>query len=217
MFGFLAIVVISVETGSGGELGLAARLILLGVIADGLDGVLARISTSSEIGELLDSLADIVSFGVAPGLFVYTVARTEWGWSSIPDPTERVVLTIAITTAFVVAALLRTTMYMVYESDEFRPGVPNTLAATVLTLTYLAGFDSATLLLVEAAALTYLMLAQIPYPGLCARDALGVGTVQTVVIAWGSSGQWLARVLLVVALAYLTLGPISYRSRGIRK
>ncbi|MFC6960900.1 hypothetical protein ACFQJ8_02395 [Halocatena marina] len=35
MFGFLAIVVISVETGSGGELGLAARLILLGVIADG--------------------------------------------------------------------------------------------------------------------------------------------------------------------------------------
>lgn len=221
VFGFIAIVTVStVGAGTAGPsaLGLAARCILLGAIADGLDGVLARRGTSSAVGALLDSLADIVSFGVAPALFVYTVARAEWGWASITAPTPQFALTVLITTVFVVMALVRTTVYMVYDSEEFRAGVPNTLAATILALTYLSGFDSAALLLAESAILSYLMIAQIPYPGLRARDAFGMGTVQAVVIIVpGPSGRWLARVLLVAALAYLVLGPISYRNRGIRK
>lgn len=226
ILGFLAIVTVSVASGSGAGLGvdlglgldLAARLVLLGAIADGLDGVLARMGSSSAVGALLDSLADIVSFGVAPALFVFGVARVEWELIAIPAVTPRFVLTVLITAVFVVTALLRTTVYMVYDSEEFRAGVPNTLAATILAVTYLAGFDSAALLLAETAVLSYLMLAQIPYPGLRARDAFGIGAVQAaVIVVPGPSGRWLARVLLVVALAYLVLGPISYRNRGIRK
>lgn len=226
ILGFLAIITVSVASGSGVGLGvelgvgmdLAARLVLLGAIADGLDGVLARMGSSSAVGALLDSLADIVSFGVAPALFVFGVARVEWELIAIPGVTPRFVLTVLVTAVFVVTALLRTTVYMVYDSEEFRAGVPNTLAATILAVTYLAGFDSPALLLAEAAVLSYLMLAQIPYPGLCARDAFGIGAVQAaVVVVPEPFSRWLARVLLVVALAYLVLGPISYRNRGIRK
>ena len=48
------------------DLGLA--LVLLAIISDGLDGVLARrLGATSRMGTHLDSLADLVVFGVAPG------------------------------------------------------------------------------------------------------------------------------------------------------
>lgn len=51
---------------------LAALFIGLGLLADFLDGAVARLlGVSSEIGKQLDSLADVVSFGVAPGAMLY--------------------------------------------------------------------------------------------------------------------------------------------------
>ena len=45
-------------------------LILLAVVADGLDGIVARKTVCSILGEYLDSLADMVSFGLAPAIIV---------------------------------------------------------------------------------------------------------------------------------------------------
>jgi len=59
-------------------------LILLATILDFLDGFLARIlNVKSEIGSQLDSLADMVTFGVAPGFLFYAIAvlyfpQAEW-------------------------------------------------------------------------------------------------------------------------------------------
>ena len=50
----------------------AAWFILLAAIFDSLDGIMARITrSSSQFGVELDSLADVVSFGVAPSFMVY--------------------------------------------------------------------------------------------------------------------------------------------------
>ncbi len=50
----------------------AAIAILIGAIFDALDGLVARlVGTSSEFGVELDSLADVVTFGVAPGFLIY--------------------------------------------------------------------------------------------------------------------------------------------------
>ena len=55
-----------------GYLGIAANLIIASFILDGLDGRVARITkTTSEFGAQYDSLADVVSFGVAPSVFLY--------------------------------------------------------------------------------------------------------------------------------------------------
>jgi CDP-diacylglycerol--serine O-phosphatidyltransferase len=56
----------------GGELAEAAPLILWAIVLDLLDGRIARMTgTSSEFGGELDSLSDLVSFGVAPALLAY--------------------------------------------------------------------------------------------------------------------------------------------------
>lgn len=72
--GFLAII-----KATEGEYVVAAWFIVLSVIFDGLDGVMARLTnTSSEFGVELDSLADVVSFGTAPSFILYHAFFQEW-------------------------------------------------------------------------------------------------------------------------------------------
>jgi len=55
---------------------IASWLIFGAAIIDFLDGFVARwMNCSSEMGKQLDSLADVVSFGVAPGLIIYQFLR----------------------------------------------------------------------------------------------------------------------------------------------
>lgn len=58
----------------------AAWFILVSGILDGLDGKVARLTgTTSKFGVELDSLADLVAFGVAPGVLMYTWALRGFG------------------------------------------------------------------------------------------------------------------------------------------
>lgn len=53
--------------------------LLLAAIVDFLDGFVARLfKATSAMGEQLDSLADAVSFGVAPGMILYRLLETGW-------------------------------------------------------------------------------------------------------------------------------------------
>ncbi|HWR33844.1 MAG TPA: CDP-alcohol phosphatidyltransferase family protein [Chitinophagaceae bacterium] len=55
---------------------MASLFIGLAAVVDFLDGFVARLfNASSEMGKQLDSLADLVSFGVAPGLIIYQFLR----------------------------------------------------------------------------------------------------------------------------------------------
>jgi CDP-diacylglycerol--serine O-phosphatidyltransferase len=58
-----------------GRFELAAALIILAAVMDGFDGMLARkLNAASSFGAELDSFADFVSFGVAPGILVFGYA-----------------------------------------------------------------------------------------------------------------------------------------------
>jgi CDP-diacylglycerol---serine O-phosphatidyltransferase len=58
----------------------AAKAIGFAVLFDGLDGRIARIThTSSDFGRELDSLADVITFGVAPALLAWM-----WGFRQLP-------------------------------------------------------------------------------------------------------------------------------------
>jgi len=63
-----------------GKFEYAAWLILLALIFDGLDGRVARMTnTTSKFGVEFDSLADIVSFGVAPAMLLYQYCGLDFG------------------------------------------------------------------------------------------------------------------------------------------
>ncbi|MFP4520514.1 MAG: CDP-diacylglycerol--serine O-phosphatidyltransferase [Fibrobacterota bacterium] len=78
ILGFLASVnsFKAVEEGNWHLLYISCWLIMLGIILDGLDGKVARLThTSSDFGIEFDSLADIIGFGVAPASILYNFSR----------------------------------------------------------------------------------------------------------------------------------------------
>jgi CDP-diacylglycerol--serine O-phosphatidyltransferase len=80
-FGFYAILeTIHATAGDFWHLDNAAKAIGFAVLFDGLDGRIARMThTESDFGRELDSLADVITFGVAPALLAWM-----WGFNFLP-------------------------------------------------------------------------------------------------------------------------------------
>jgi CDP-diacylglycerol--serine O-phosphatidyltransferase len=67
--------------GGDGDFDRAAKAIGFAILFDSLDGRIARLTgTNTEFGVQLDSLADVVSFGIAPAVMAFA-----WGIRSLPD------------------------------------------------------------------------------------------------------------------------------------
>lgn len=71
-FGSIVISVDNAPVGAPGDYRLAAILLVLAGVFDALDGFVARATnTQSNFGVQLDSIADVMNFGCAPGLLLY--------------------------------------------------------------------------------------------------------------------------------------------------
>jgi CDP-diacylglycerol--serine O-phosphatidyltransferase len=77
--GFYAI--LATLKGGVGDLDNAARAIGIAIVFDAFDGFIARATkTNTEFGKQLDSLADMVSFGIAPAILAFS-----WGVQTLLD------------------------------------------------------------------------------------------------------------------------------------
>ncbi|HZE99457.1 MAG TPA: CDP-diacylglycerol--serine O-phosphatidyltransferase [Planctomycetota bacterium] len=110
----------------------AAWLILAAMIFDALDGFVARLTrTASSFGAQLDSLCDLITFGVAPGFLTYAMTRTEVADSIWARPFQ------AICVLYSMCALIRLARFTVETTPdesahrEFT-GLPSPAAAGVM-------------------------------------------------------------------------------------
>lgn len=70
----------SIVASMKGQFEVAVVAIFIGMIADGLDGRVARLTnTQSAFGAQYDSLSDMVTFGVAPSLLLYSLTLNQLG------------------------------------------------------------------------------------------------------------------------------------------
>ncbi|ARS88604.1 protein sorting system archaetidylserine synthase [Natrarchaeobaculum aegyptiacum] len=203
--GFVAVVVAFVD------IDLAARLILLAAVADGLDGILARRYGGTDAGPYLDSLADVASFAVAPAVLAFVVISDGLG-IGFDVVTGELLLVTAVCALFVAMAVARLGLYTAYDTaSEYTEGVQTTLAATILGAAILAGVAGPWLVLAITAAFCYLMVSTIPYPDLLARDAGIMGVVHVLAILVPTfANRSFPFALLVLGLAYMTLSPWFY-------
>ena len=142
----------------------AAIAILIAMLFDGFDGKIARLTNStSRFGVEFDSLADLVSFGVAPGLLIYTWALNGYGkigWLAV--------------FLFVVCGAMRLARFNVQTSvsdSKYFLGLPIPAAAGLVATTVI--FDDHILemgkevrpivVLVMTYLLAYLMVSTIKY------------------------------------------------------
>ena len=104
---------------------LAAKAIGFAIVADGLDGFVARLTnTTSDFGREFDSLADVITFGVAPALLAWM-----WGVRQLPvflTQRDRLIqLGVVATFLFLVAGASRLARFNIQVNPQpSNPGRP---------------------------------------------------------------------------------------------
>jgi len=98
----------------------AAYLILIAMIFDVLDGIVARLARAqSTFGAYLDSLSDAISFGAAPAFLVKTVVESEFPWPPGADAFGyHPKLLTALTIPFALLAVVRLARYNVEHASS---------------------------------------------------------------------------------------------------
>ena len=138
--GLLAIVCIISE-----QYALSAMLIILAAFMDRLDGQLARkLDVESEFGKELDSLCDLISFGVAPAILMWSFHMADIG-----------VIGFFVVALFAISGAYRLAFFNITEFDGFYMGIPITLCGGIVALMALYSVNYATNIYV----LGFIMLA----------------------------------------------------------
>jgi CDP-diacylglycerol---serine O-phosphatidyltransferase len=164
---------------ASGKYEYAAWLILLALIFDGLDGRVARMTkTTSKFGVEFDSLADIVSFGVAPAMLLYQYCGLDYGRFGM-----------VVSGLYVVFGAIRLARFNVMTS-EIEPsvfiGVPIPTAAVFVSILILL-YEKYTLdmhipLLLATLFVAVLMVSNIRYPSFKKIDLQKANFIKVLVV-----------------------------------
>ena len=210
----------SIAATYNGQFEKAAMAIIAGVVLDGLDGRVARMTrTTTKFGVEYDSLADLVSFGVAPAFLVYGWALSQfgrWGWLAA--------------FLYLICGALRLARFNVQvttvEKGKFN-GLPIPAAATfvssiILLFFYLGGSGSFRhlALLLAIYVLAFLMVSTIKYNNFKDLDAFRKRPFNTLVVfiflALLLSAEPQVMIFLFIS-AYVVSGPIGELVRAVRR
>lgn len=210
-----------------GRIAESVGLVLLAAFLDGIDGRLARaMKGQSKFGAQMDSLADIVNFGVAPAMVLY---------ASVLDQARSIGWIAAL--VYVVACGLRLARFNVMADDPNKPawagdffvGVPAPFGAFLVMLPLYVNFlgvEVGTALALVASAYTVfialLMISQIPvFSGKTTLARIPGGVIfpvflgVTVYVALLLTFTW--QVLTLSALAYFATIPFGMQAFKKRK
>jgi len=203
-FGFL-----SITSAIKGEYSLAALCIGLAFLMDGLDGRIARLTNNeTDFGLHLDSLADVVSFAVAPAVLCYI-----WGLIKLSP------YGFPVSFLFVICGILRLARYNALSSSrqkKYFVGLPVPAAAATLgvLIFYSPEADiskfTAFFLLLLTIGLSLLMISKIRYKSfkdidIKSRKPYSVILILAVIIGLIAIDPQL--VLLLAAFTYTLSGP----------
>lgn len=210
--GFYAIV-----SGMHGNFGHAAVAILLAMLLDGMDGRVARMTnTQSAFGEQYDSLADMVSFGVAPALVVFSWALHDigrWGWAAA-----------FIYTACAALRLARFNTQIGLVDKKYFVGLASPAAAAIIAATVWTWFDvpptgyAAMAVAVLTASVGLLMVSNFHYTSFKSVDFRGrvpFGVLLLIVLVFASLIIYQEKGLLAIAALYGMSAPVIWLLRKV--
>jgi len=153
--------IMSIIASSQGKFEKAFIYIVLSLIADGLDGRVARLTnTTSKLGVEFDSLADIIAFGAAPAMMLFFAIGEHYGRFGA--------LVSGLYVVFGAIRLARFNVTTAENDPRYFIGLPIPTAAVVLgswimlDISYKSGFDIA--ILIGALLVGFLMVSNFRYP-----------------------------------------------------
>lgn len=191
---------ISIILSSNDNFKLVGIFILIGVLMDSIDGRIAQATKSvTEHGKHLDSLSDMVTFGIAPSILIYM--RTLYTYRAIG---------LSVSICLPVCAALRLARFSVKPTKGFFEGMPTTFAGG--SIAYIHSFFkydfSPLMLLVFTIIISLLMVSMFPYykpRKFKIKDIKYIILLSLIVILSIFFLKWS---LLAIMLIYIISGPI---------
>jgi CDP-diacylglycerol--serine O-phosphatidyltransferase len=209
IFGLLAIIMLFENFGL--DLNIQIRvsfsLILLALLADGLDGIFARKFGKSEIGVILDSMADMTSFVIAPSVFIYFVYSNTTDFLLF----YRHIYLIAALILFLSFGILRLASFHLMKKKEYFIGLP-TPASTIILLN-LAYLKLEFIYILPAVVIIgAAMVSNIKFPKPRVRMDLIATILIFLTLLFGKIYYAIFPLLLLFAMIiYSLIGPIFYK------
>lgn len=190
---------------------MSAILMIIAIMFDSVDGWVARkINRNDKLqfGKNIDSLSDIVSFGVAPAILLYSLGQTT---SQSP-----MILITLISLLMLICGVLRLTRYNViadYLNYNGFIGFPIPGIAIILSTFYLSGLFNMYLALILMTVVSILMVSNIKYPKFDNVIVIGFAVILIILIIIPIETTIYntnipALMLLILALYYLLINLI---------
>jgi archaetidylserine synthase len=137
----------------------AAIFMILSLLFDSIDGWVARKTNrldEYEFGKNIDSLSDIVSFGVSPAVFLYSFSLVNAPYLEVP--------TVLVSLFIIICGILRLTRYNVISNNvEGFIGFPIPGIAIIIASFYISGLFNIYIALILAIIVSIAMICNIPY------------------------------------------------------
>lgn len=159
---------------------LSAILMIIAIMFDSVDGWVARKRNRHDdlgFGKNIDSLSDVISFGVAPAVFIYTCINTTPGIFEIT--------VILVSLLIVVCGVLRLTRYNVIagkiDTDDFI-GLPIPCMSFIIATLYLSGLFNPIFALILCIVVSLLMISNVRYPKFDNMPLIGISVVLIILL-----------------------------------
>ena len=114
IFGFFSIITIFLN-----EFHLAFSFILIAILADGLDGIVARKIRKSNIGDYLESMGDMASLGIAPSIFIFGIYYNSISYNSYYE-----IYLISSLIIYLFLGLIRLASFHTIKDKKYFVGLP---------------------------------------------------------------------------------------------
>jgi archaetidylserine synthase len=201
VLGFLSILMVF-----SNQIQLAVSFIFLGLLADGLDGIVARRLGNSRIGDYLEPIADMVSLSVAPLLLFYRIS-SDTVVSSLP-----LHLFLGGVLVFsLLCSIIRLSSFSLLKEHQWFIGLPTSVSALFLVLLTFLRLELWSVLPCII-LLSLAMISSLRFPKLGWKVDLVTALLIIATIVLYNRYQNIAPLLLLVALAsYIFFGPVYLR------
>jgi archaetidylserine synthase len=159
---------------------LAAILMIIAIMFDSVDGWVARKTNRQDdlgFGKNIDSLSDIISFGAAPAIFIYTSINTTPGIFQV--------IVMLVSLLIVICGVLRLTRYNVIagkiDTEDFI-GFPIPGISFIIATLYLSGLYTPILALILSVIVSLLMISNVRYPKFDNIPIIGISCILIVLL-----------------------------------
>lgn len=181
---------------------IAFSFILLGLLADGLDGIVARRYQKGELGEYLEAMADMTTMGIAPSVYIVMNLKMNYQYDGFLS-----IVIWGLLLFYLCSTFIRLSSFHPLKNKDVFIGLPAS-AATIFLLSISLLTNSSFVLIGSILIISVLMIMPLSFPKPTIKMNVITVMIILVTILFGLIFQFMYLFLLISVVIYIFGGQL---------